>query len=483
MQHLARFKAKPFPMEMHKVRVIQKLTLLPIKERLNAIQAAGNNTFLLKNRDVFLDMLTDSGTNAMSDQQIAAMSLADDSYAGSETFFRLETSVKHFFNMPFFLPAHQGRACEHILAKTFVKPGDVVPMNFHFTTTRAHIIECGGRVEECFNDEAIHASSTHRFKGDMDIDKLIKCVGDVGLSHIPFVRIELGTNLIGGQPISLSNIREVSAFCKKNQLLLVIDASLLSDNLYFMKLFDPLCHDLTIQEINHAISACADIIYFSARKLSSARGGGIVVREQALFDQLKVLIPLYEGFLTYGGMSVREMEAMAIGLTETLDFEMLSQGPQFIEAFGELALENHLPVVTPFGGLGLHLNAREFLSHVPQDQYPAGALAAAIYLVSGARGMERGTISENRNADGSEHPANMELVRLALPRRVFTLSHILYMVDRLSWLYENRHLIGGLTFIEEPKIMRFFLGKLVPIGDWQEKLVQKFIEDFGPDAL
>jgi tryptophanase len=182
-------------------------------------------------------------------------------------------------------------------------------------------------------------------------------------------------------------------------------------------------------------------------------------------------------------MSVREMEAMAIGLTETLDFEMLSQGPQFIEAFGQLALENHLPVVTPFGGLGLHLNAREFLAHVPQDQYPAGALAAAIYLVSGARGMERGTISENRNADGSEHPANMELVRLALPRRVFTLSHILYMVDRLSWLYEHRHLIGGLTFIEEPKIMRFFLGKLAPIGDWQEKLVKKFIDDFGPDAL
>ena len=483
MQHLARYKAKPFPMEMHKVRVIQKLNLLPISSRLKAIQEAGNNTFLLKNRDVFLDMLTDSGTNAMSDQQIAAMSLADDSYAGSETFFRLEASVQHFFNMPFFLPAHQGRACEHILAKTFVKAGDVVPMNFHFTTTRAHIIECGGRVEECFNDEAIHANSTHRFKGDMDMDKLAKCVEEVGLAHIPFVRIELGTNLIGGQPISLSSIQAVSQFCHKNKLLLVLDASLLSDNLYFMKMFDPLCQHLTIEEINHEISKCADIIYFSARKLSSARGGGIVLRDKELFDRLKVLVPLYEGFLTYGGMSVREMEAMAIGLTETLDFEMLSQGPQFIEAFGQLALENHLPVVTPFGGLGLHLNAREFLAHVPQDQYPAGALAAAIYLVSGARGMERGTISENRNADGSEHPANMELVRLALPRRVFTLSHIIYMVDRLSWLHENRHLIGGLTFTEEPKIMRFFLGRLAPIGDWQEKLVEKFIRDFGPEAL
>lgn len=483
MEHLARFKAKPFPMEMHKARVIQHLTLLPIDQRLQAIQAAGNNTFLLKNRDVFLDMLTDSGTNAMTDQQIAAMALADDSYAGSETFFRLESSVQKFFHMPYFLPAHQGRACEHILAKTFVKPGDVVPMNFHFTTTRAHIVECGGRVEECFVDDAIEATSTMRFKGDMDLDKLTSCIDTVGLTHIPFVRIELGTNLIGGQPISLGNLQAVKAFCQAHQLLLIIDASLLSDNLYFMKMYDPLCQHLSIEAINHAISDCADIIYFSARKLSSARDGGMVMRSKTLFDRIKVLVPLYEGFLTYGGMSVREMEAMAVGLQETLDFTMLSQGPQFIEAFGQLALENHLPVVTPFGGLGLHLNAREFLSHVPQEHYPAGALAAAIYLVSGARGMERGTISENRNTDGSEHPTNMELVRLALPRRVFTLSHITYMVDRLSWLYENRQLIGGLTFIEEPTIMRFFLGRLAPIGDWQNRLVEKFIADFGPDAL
>ena len=483
MNHIARFKAEPFPLEMHKARIVQTLRLLPLDERLKAIQEAGNNTFLLKNRDVFLDMLTDSGTNAMSDRQLAAMNLADDSYAGSETFFRLEKEIQSFFGMPLFLPAHQGRACEHILAKVFVKQGDVVPMNFHFTTTRAHIMECGGRVEECYMDEAIASSSDLLFKGDMDMEKLSSIVKEVGIERIPFVRIELGTNLIGGQPISLRSIEEVSAFCKEHNLLLVLDASLLSDNLFFIKMREKRCADMSIADINLAISSCADIIYFSARKLGSARGGGIVMRDKALFDKMKNLVPLFEGFLTYGGMSVREMEAITIGLDETLDVDMISQGPQFIEAFGRMAQQHGIPVVTPFGGLGLHIDAREFLNHLPGEQYPAGALSSAIFIASGARGMERGTISETRNSDGSEHIASMELVRLALPRRVFTLSHITFLVDRLAWLYENRHLIGGLTFVEEPEIMRFFIGRLSQVGNWQEQLVKKFIDDFGPEAL
>jgi tryptophanase len=482
MSTIARFKAAPFPLEMHKTRIVQKLTLLSLKERLAAIKAAGNNTFLLKNRDVFLDMLTDSGTNAMSDRQLSSMMAADDSYAGSETFFRLEKTLKEFFGMDYFLPAHQGRACEHILAKVFVKPGDVVPMNYHFTTTRAHIMECGGTVVECFRDEALLTTSSIAFKGDMDLVKLEEVIRANGTSRVSFVRIELGTNLIGGQPISLSNIEEVSSICKKHGLLLVMDASLLSDNLYFNKVKEARCAKMSIKDINLAISACADVIYFSARKLGSARGGGIMMRDKAIYDQLKNLVPLFEGFLTYGGMSVREMEALAVGLEETLDFDMISQGPQFIEAFAAMLQEHRVPIVTPPGGLGLHVDARAFLPHVPSDQYPAGALNAAIYIVSGARGMERGTISENRNPDGSEHPSSMELVRLALPRRVFSLSQIIYASDRLAWLYENRALIGGLSFTEEPTIMRFFMGRLEAVGDWQERLVAKFIEDFGPVA-
>ena len=482
MSNIKFFKEEHLPLEMHKVRIVQKLNLLPIDERLKAIQAAGNNTFLLRNKDVFLDMLTDSGTNAMSDRQLGAMMVADDSYAGSETFYRLEKSVQNFFNKKYFLPAHQGRACEHILAKVFVKPGDVVPMNYHFTTTKTHIQLCGGSVVEVFNDEAIKITSSSLFKGDMDLVKLEKVINEVGVEHIPFVRIEMGTNLIGGQPVSLQNVEDVSAICKKYNIKLMIDASLMTDNLFFNKVREEKCKNMSITEIAHKISDCADIVYFSARKLGSAKGGGIVVDDVSLFDKMKTLIPVYEGFLTYGGMSTREMEAVAIGLEEATDYHMISHGPEFIEDFAEILQEYNIPIVTPPGGLGLHLNAREFVSHIPEEQYQSAALVAAIYIVSGARGMERGTLSEERNPDGSEHIASCELVRLALPRRVFTLSQIRYLSDRLAWLYENRHLIGGLRFVEEPEVMRFFIGRLEPIGDWQEKLVAKFKEDFG-DSL
>ena len=239
---------------------------------------------------------------------------------------------------------------------------------------------------------------------------------------------------------------------------------------------------MSIEEFAHGICDCADIIYFSARKLGSAKGGGIVTNEKKLFDEMKVLIPIYEGFLTYGGMSTREMEAVATGLEEALDFHMICHGPEFIEDFGEILKEYNIPIVTPTGGLGLHLNAKEFVGHIKEDEYQAAALVAAIYIVSGARGMERGTLSEEKNPDGSEHIASCELVRLALPRRVFTLSQIKYLADRIAWLYQNRHLIGGLRFTEEPPVMRFFIGRLEPTSDWQDKLVAKFKEDFG-DSL
>ena len=479
MSNIKFYKESNLPLEMHKVRIVQKLNLLPIDQRLAAIKKAGNNTFLLRNKDVYLDMLTDSGTNAMSDRQLGAMMIADDSYAGSETFYRLEEAVQKFFGKKYFLPAHQGRACENILAKTLVKPGDVVPMNYHFTTTKTHINLCGGRVEEIFKDAAIELVSNNPFKGDMDLVKLENLINEVGSEHIPFVRIEMGTNLIGGQPVSLQNVKDVSKICKKHGILLMIDASLITDNLYFNKVREEQCQDMSITEIARAISDCADIIYFSARKLGSAKGGGIVVDDVALYDAMKVLIPIYEGFLTYGGMSTREMEAVAIGLEEATDIDMISHGPEFIHEFGRLLESYNVPIVTPTGGLGIHLNAREIVGHIPGDQFQAAALAAAIYIVSGARGMERGTLSEEKNPDGTEHIAACELVRLALPRRVFTLSQVRFAADRIAWLYENRHLIDGLKFVEEPSVMRFFIGRLEAIGDWQEQLVKKFKEDFG----
>lgn len=482
MPSVKMFAGEGIPLEMHKVRIVQKLRLVPIEDRLKAIAEAGNNTFLLQNCDVFLDMLTDSGVNAMSDNQLASMIIADDAYAGSATFTRLANKLTEIFGTKYFLPAHQGRACEHILARSYVTKGSVVPMNFHFTTTKAHITLCGGSVDEVLIDEGLKTTSTYPFKGNSDIVKLRAVIEKNGPEKIPFVRLEAGTNLVGGQPFSLANMRDVRKVCDDYGILLILDASLLQDNLYFLKTREESCKHKTIREITREIADLSDIIYFSARKLGAARGGGIITNNEKAYRTLRDLVPLFEGFLTYGGMSVREMEAIAVGLEETMDEEVINQGPQFIEYMVNELDRKGIPVITPAGGLGCHLNAMEFIPQVPQDQYPAGALAAAMYIAGAVRGMERGTLSEERNPDGSERLAEMELLRLALPRRVFTLSQVKYAIDRITWLYENRAMLGGLRFIEEPPVLRFFMGRLEPVSDWQTKLAAKFRADFG-DSL
>jgi tryptophanase len=470
------------PLEMHKVRMVQRLNLLPVEERVRASQEAGNNTFLLKNRDVFLDMLTDSGSNAMSQAQYAAMLNADDSYAGSETFYRLTDAVKEVFGAKFFLPAHQGRACENIICKSFVKAGQFTLMNYHFTTTKAHIMLNGGKVVEIVRKEGLQVTSDLPFKGDIEIPRLKREIETIGAKNIAFLRIEAGTNLIGGQPVSMANMREAVKIAKDAGILTVYDASLLSDNLYFIKVREKEFANRSLNEITLELGKLFDIVYFSARKLGCARGGGIVTNREDLYDEMVGLVPLYEGFLTYGGMSVREMEALAVGLREGLDFHVIEQTPIFVEAFVKELTAVKIPVVTPAGGLGCHINAMEFCEHIPQQQYRAGALAIAAYIAGGVRGMERGTLSEEREADGSDHLAEMELLRLAVPKRVFTLSQIKYAADRIAWLYENRKLIGGLKFTLEPKVLRFFFGRLQPVSDWPQKLAEKFRKDFG-DSL
>ena len=470
------------PLELHKVRVVQKLHLVPIERRLQAIKDAGFNTFQLSTRDVFLDMLTDSGTNAMSDEQVAAMNRADDAYAGSQSFDRFREAVNEVFGKKYVLPAHQGRACENILAKAFIGENSIIPMNYHFTTTLAHIMLNGGKVMEILHDDAVQIKSQNPFKGNIDISKLEKIIAENGADKIPFIRMEASTNLIGGQPFSIENMREVRKVADKNGLILVLDASLIGENAYFIKKREPEFKNASIAKILRTMCDLSDIVYFSARKVSSSRGGGIATNSEALLKKMKHLIPVYEGFFTYGGISVREIEAMAVGLRETLDDTVISQSPSFIEYLVN-ALESHgIPVVTPPGGLGCHVDAMGFLPHVPQAQYPAGALAAAFYLISGVRGMERGTISRIRDENGNDILADVELLRLAMPRRVFTLSQVKYVEDRLNWLYKNRDLVGGLKFVEEPPILRFFDGRLGPVSDWPEKLMAKFREDFG-DSL
>jgi tryptophanase len=479
MSNIKFFSGENIPLEMHKVRMVQKVNLLPVEKRSQSMSEAGFNTFLLRNQDIFLDMLTDSGVNAMSEKQYAAMLQADDSYAGSETFYRLEKVLSDIFGMKHFLPAHQGRACEHIISQAMVRPKSVALMNYHFTTTKAHISLRGGTIEELIIDEGFKIQSSEPFKGDINIDKLTQAIRRHGKDKISFVRIEAGTNLIGGQPVSMRNMREVSRICRQEGIKLVFDASLLADNLYFIKVRDAEFKDTDIKDISREIASLMDIVYFSARKLGAARGGGILTSDEELFEKMRELVPLYEGFLTYGGMSVREMEAMAVGLQETMDIDVISQTPIFVEALCNELQAKGIPVVTPPGGLGCHIDAKQFCSHIPQAQYPAGCLASALFIAGGVRGMERGTLSEQRNEDGSEHLSEMELVRLAFPKRVFTLSQVKYIADRIAWLFQNRALIGGLEFVEEPKVLRFFFGRLKPVGNWPELLVQQFRKDFG----
>lgn len=482
MANVKFYSGEEIPLELHKVRIVQKLHLVPIEKRLDAIKEAGFNTFKLNTTEVFLDMLTDSGTNAMSDNQMSAMMKADDAYAGSASFYRLKKAVEDVLGKKYLLPVHQGRAAENVICKTFIKKGDVIPMNYHFTTALAHIQENGGIVKEFLYEDALHIKSNNPFKGNMNVEMLEECINEFGKGRIPFIRMEASTNLIGGQPFSMSNLMDVRRIADKHGIMLVLDASLIGENAYLIQQREEQWKENSLEDIIKMMTGLADLVYFSARKLSSSRGGGICTNRKDLYLKMEALIPLFEGFLTYGGISVREIEAMAVGLYETLDATYISQSPEFIKYFVNKLDNAGIPVVTPAGVLGCHVDATGFCPHIPQSEYPAGALAAAYYLISGVRGMERGTMSSVRDENGVEILADVELLRLAVPRRVFTLSQIEYAYDRLTWLWDNKELIGGLKFIYEPPVLRFFMGELEPLTDWPAKLVDKFRKDFG-DSL
>ena len=482
MSNVKFYRSEDLPLELHKVRVVQKLHLVPIERRLDAIKEAGFNTYGLSTNDVYLDMLTDSGTNSMSDNQLAAMMRADDAYAGSQSFVRYQQAVLDVLGKKYLLPVHQGRAAENVIARTFIKPGDIIPMNYHFTTTLAHIQEVGADIVELLYDDAYVMRSDKPFKGSMNIEALIEFIETTGVNRIPFIRMEASTNLIGGQPFSMRNLLDVRRVADKYGIMLVLDASLLGENAYLIKQREKEWMENSLGDILKMMTGLADVVYFSARKLSSSRGGGICTNRHELHQKMEVIVPLFEGFLTYGGMSVREIESIAVGLYETLDESMISQSPEFIKYAIETLDAKGIPVVTPPGVLGAHINAMEFCDHLPQTQYPAAALGAAVYLCGGIRGMERGTMSSIRDDKGVEVLSAVELLRLAVPRRVFTLSQINYVIDRLEWLYDNRKLIGGLRWTYEPRVLRFFVGRMEPVNDWPQKLMAKFRKDFG-DSL
>jgi tryptophanase len=379
------------------------------------------------------------------------------------------------------MPVHQGRAAEHLLAKVFVKPGSVVIMNYHFTTSRAHIELAGGKVVELIGDEGLHTASRDPFKGNIDLDKLRAAIAQHG-ERIAYMRMEATTNLVGGQPFSMENLRCVKEIVSQHGIPLVFDASLISENAMLIKEREQAYRDSSIGDIIREQMSYVDIVYLSGRKSTAVRGGLIATNDRSYHGRLLEWLPVYEGFATYGGMSTKEIEAMAVGLREMCETDVAGSATQFIKYFVDRLEANGVPVVTPAGGLAAHVDAKRFVPHLPQPQYPAGSLAAAIYLASGIRTMERGTISTDRDLQGNEVMADLELARLAVPRRVYTLSHIEYAVDRLTWLYRQRELVGGLKFVEEPPVLRFFFGRLAPVSDWPQRLAEAFVKEFGTDC-
>jgi len=471
---------KETPIEMHKTRMVQKIRLPPVEQRLRAMEEAGYNTFQLKTKDVFLDMLTDSGTNAMSDNQFAAMMRVDDAYAGSMTFYEFADAVRDVLGYTYVMNVHQGRAAEHLITKVFAKQGDVIPTNYHFTTTKVHIELTGGSAcLEIYTDEALKTESTYPFKGNMDPQKLKDTIKKHGREKIPFVRMEATTNLLGGQPFSMKNLKEIKQISNEHGIPLVLDGSLICENAYLIRKREEGYENKTVAEIVKEMCSIADIFYMSARKNTCVRGGCIATNNKELFEKIQPWLPVYEGFFTYGGMSQREIAAMAVGMREMVDPDLAGCTIEQIKYFVKRLVETKIPVVTPPGGLACHLDAKKFLPHIPQSEYPAGALTAALYIVSGIRSMERGTISMERDKDGREVFADLELTRIALPRRVYSVSHIEYAADRINWLYNHRDMIKGLKFVFEPPVLRFFLGKLEAMDNWSRDLVEAFKKELG----
>jgi tryptophanase len=337
----------------------------------------------------------------------------------------------------------------------------------------------GGKVLEIYTDEALETTSDVQFKGNIDLKKLEDVISKYGRDKVSFVRMEATTNLIGGQPFSMQNLKEVSAIAHKNNIPVVIDCSLISENAYFIHTREAGYNKKSVAEIVKEMMTYCDLMYLSGRKSCSVRGGLIATNKKEYYDGILPLLPLFEGFATYGGMSTKEIEAMAVGMREMVDVNVAGSSAEMIKYFVDRLVELKVPVVTPAGGLACHVDAMRFVDHIPQLQYPAGALTAAIFIMSGIRSMERGTVSMDRDQDGKELVSDLELARLAVPRRVYTLSHIEYGADRLKWLYDHRKLIGGLKFVYEPPVLRFFFGRMEAIGNWGKALAEAYKKDFG----
>lgn len=449
--------------EPWRIKVVEPLRITSRAERDIAIDRASYNTFLLDADDVYIDLLTDSGTSAMSDRQWSAMMLGDEAYAGSRSFTRMQTAVQHFYGFEHVIPVHQGRAAEHILSRMLIKPGDHVPGNMYFTTTRAHQELAGGTFHDVIVDEAHDANSTYEFKGNIDISKLRSLINEVGAERIPYVAVAATVNMAGGQPISLANLREVRDLTSSFGIRIILDGARAVENAWFIQQREPGQDRRLVAEILRDMCSLADGMTMSAKKDSLANiGGWLALRENDLFERAKNLVVLFEGLHTYGGLAGRDLEAIAVGIEESVAEDHIRSRIGQVAYLGEKLIEAGVPVVKPIGGHAVFLDAAAILPHIPRDQFPAQSLAAALYVASGIRSMERGAVSAGRDEHGVNRYPALELVRLAIPRRVYTQAHMDIVAESVIDIFETRTTVSGLDIVYEPAHLRFFQARFAP---------------------
>lgn len=453
--------AEPF-----KIKMVEPLRITSSAQRNRAIAEAGYNTFLLKSDDVYIDLLTDSGTAAMSDRQWAGIMLGDEAYAGSRNFYKLESTVQEVYGYKHLIPTHQGRGAEHMLSQLCIKDGDVIPGNMYFTTTKVHQELAGGRFVDVIIDEAHDVNSEFPFKGNVDLAKLSALIEEVGAERIPYLSLETNVNMAGGQPCSMANIRETAELCHQHGIKVFLDATRAVENAYFIKCREEGYADKTIAEILHEICSHTDGCTMSAKKDSLVNiGGFLAVNDDDLAEEARNMVVLYEGLHTYGGMAGRDMEAMAIGIRESIEYDHIKARIGQVEYLGNRLIESGIPIIRPVGGHGVFIDAAKFLPHIPRKEFPAQALAAALFVESGVRSMERGGVSAGRDSETGENLLPpLELIRLTIPRRVYTQAHMDVTAESIEALFEEPERVHGLRFVHEPKLLRFFQARFAVVN-------------------
>jgi len=446
--------------EPYKMKMVELLKMTTPAQRKKALTAAGYNTFLLKSEDVYIDLLTDSGTSAMSDRQWAGMMMGDEAYAGSKNFYHLEDVVKSVYGYKYLVPTHQGRGAENILSKILIKKGNIVPGNMYFTTTRLHQELAGGRFEDIIIDEAHDPDNEFPFKGNVDLSKLDKLVKKYGAKKIAYVSIATSVNMAGGQPISLKNLKELRAYTKKHGILIIHDMTRVAENAYFIQQKEKDYGNKSVKAIVKEICSLTDGATMSAKKDALVNiGGFLAINDWDVFEEARNMVVVYEGLHTYGGLAGRDMEAIAVGIVESLDDNHQQARVGQVEYLGHKMMEYNIPIVKPIGGHGIFVDAKSFLPHLSQDQFPAQTLAAEIYIDSGVRTMERGIVSAGRKPNGENYYPKLELVRFTLPRRVYTQAHMDVIAESAAAVYDRRKYIKGLKMVYEPKYLRFFQAR------------------------